>query len=292
MSFRSEPDLLSRILADLRLSAEIFAHAEYCGVWRLDTSGAGRAAFHLIGRGSCWLHREDGEAPVPLQSGDLILFPRDARHELRPGPRADEGSEAVTTILCGYFDFGERGANPVLEALPDFVHVPAEKHPQSGNIETAMRLLLAEARRQDPGRQLILDRFAEGLFVMVLRHVLEESENRRGLLAALSDPRLSRVIDVMHGQLDRPWTVQSLADEANMSRTSFSVLFRDRVGVPPMTYLNEIRMRLAERLLQERSLTVTRVAEAVGYGDETAFRRAFSRFFGIGPGAVRRKYEF
>jgi AraC-like DNA-binding protein len=287
MALHSESDLLSRILADLRLSAEIFAHAEYCGMWRLDTSGAGRAAFHLIGRGSCWLHHGGQAAPVPLQSGDLILFPRDAQHEIRPARHPEEGSDSTTTILCGYFDFGEYGHNPILDALPDFIHVPAEHGPEAGSAEIAMRLLLSEARRQQPGRQLVLDRFAEGLFVMVLRHVLAQSEDRRGLLAALSDPRLSHVLDVVHRKPKQPWTVESLAHEAAMSRTAFSVTFRERVGMPPMRYLMELRMRMADRLLRERRVSVARVAEEVGYADETAFRRAYSRFFGIGPGAAR-----
>lgn len=287
MAFRSEPDLLSRTLSDLRLSAEIFAHAEYCGIWRLDTSGAGRAAFHLIGRGSCWLHRGGREPPVPLRSGDLILFPRDAQHEIRPARHPEEGNESITTILCGYFDFGERGHNPVLEALPEFIHVPAEHGTQAGSVESAMRLLLSEARRNEPGRQLVLDRFAEGLFVMVLRHVLAQSENQRGLLAALSDPRLAHVLDVLHRHPGQPWSVESLAHEAAMSRTAFSVTFRERVGMPPMRYLMELRMRLADRILRERRISVARAAEEVGYADETAFRRAFSRFFGVGPGVAR-----
>lgn len=291
MAFHSDPDLLSRILADLRLKAEIFAHAEYCGIWRLDTSGSGKAAFHLVGRGSCWLHRTGDEAPVPLRAGDLVLFPRDARHEILPGRLPGEGSDTTTTILCGYFDFGEHGHNPVLDALPDFIHVPAERGPQSGSIETAMRLLLSEARRHEPGRQLVLDRFAEGLFVMVLRHVLEHSEDRRGLLAALSDARLARALDIMHRHPERPWNLEALAAEAAMSRTAFSVTFRERVGLPPMRYLMELRMRTADERLKSGSVSVARVAEAVGYGDETAFRRAYRRFFGHGPGAARQRVQ-
>ena len=82
MSVRPElvPDALSNILRRLRLRAEIFAHPEFCGAWAVDTSGHRKAAFHLIERGTGWLHTEAESQPRPLNSGDFILFPHDTRH--------------------------------------------------------------------------------------------------------------------------------------------------------------------------------------------------------------------
>lgn len=291
MAYHSDSDLLSRILSGMHLRAEVFAHADYCGVWQLDTSGSGRAAFHLVGRGACWLDLGQERPPVPLNAGDMVLFPRDARHEIRADATGREGSETTTTVMCGYFDFGDQGHNPVLDALPDVIHVPAEDAADSGAVAATTRLLFAEARKRHPGRQLVLDRLSEALFVLVLRHVLERSDNRRGLLAALSDHRLARALDAMHRHPGRPWSVASLAREAAMSRTAFSVAFSERVGVPPIRYLTELRLRLADRMLRDGGLSVTEVAERAGYGDETSFRRAFSRFFGVGPGVARRGQE-
>jgi len=270
----------------MHLRAEVFAHADYCGVWRLDTSGSGKAAFHLIGRGACWLHLPSHDGPLPLNAGDLVLFPRDAKHEIRARPDHG-GSDSTTTVLCGFLDFGKTPHNPVLDALPDVVHIPAEDAVDSGAITNTTRLIFAEARKVGPGRQILLDRLSEALFVLLLRHVLQTTENQRGFLAALSDHRLANALDAMHREPGARWTVHSLAREASMSRTAFSVAFSGRVGMPPMQYLTQLRLRLAGGMLQSGT-SVTTVANQVGYGDETSFRRAFKRFFGVGPGEVKR----
>ena len=287
MALHSDSDLLSSILGRLRLRAEIFAHGDFCGLWRLDTSGAGRMSFHLVGRGSCWLHTRNQTAPVALNAGDLIAFPRDAWHEITPERDPQQATDAHTTVMCGYFDFGEHGHNALLDALPDLIHIPAEQATQQGMLELVSRLLLTEASDQALGRQLALDRMAEVLFVLMVRQVMARAEDERGLLAALADPRISRALSAIHAQPGSNWSVASMAARAGMSRTAFSLEFAARAGVPPMRYLSELRLRQADRMLRDSRNSVAMIAESVGYGDETAFRRAYQRFFGVGPGAVR-----
>lgn len=287
MSYKSENDLLSDVLESLQLDAEVFAHDDYCGVWRLDTASAHKAAFHLIGRGHCWLQLGEAQASVPLQAGDLVLIPRGGWHLITPERDPRAGSDTSTTVLCGYFDFGERGHNPVLDALPNHVLVPAEQSAESSALALTARLLLIEAQGRRPGRQLMLNRLAESLFVIILRQVLAQTESPRGLLAALQDTRLARTLAAMHNEPERAWSVACMAAAAAMSRTAFSTAFHDTVGLPPMRYLTALRMRRADRLLREPGATVAAVAEACGYEETTSFRRAFSRFFGVGAGAVR-----
>ena len=93
---RSERDALSDVLEHFRLRAEVYKHDDYCGAWQINTSGSQRVAFHLVGRGSCWLHLEGDGDPVPLRAGDLVLFPRDAWHVLSGDP-APPGPPEVGT---------------------------------------------------------------------------------------------------------------------------------------------------------------------------------------------------
>jgi AraC family transcriptional activator of mtrCDE len=93
----------------------------------------------------------------------------------------------------------------------------------------------------------------------------------------------------MHGEPGRAWSVGRLAAEAGMSRTSFAVAFHDALGVGPIQYLTEWRVTEAKRRLADRRVSVAAVAEELGYRSEAAFRRAFKRVEGIGPGVVRKK---
>jgi transcriptional regulator GlxA family with amidase domain len=99
------------------------------------------------------------------------------------------------------------------------------------------------------------------------------------------------VLAGLHEDPARAWTVRSLAEEAVMSRSSFSERFRVLVGQPPMRYLTELRLTRAARLLKSTDATVADVARSVGYGSEDALSRAFKHRFGEAPSAYRTRHE-
>ena len=76
---------------------------------------------------------------------------------------------------------------------------------------------------------------------------------------------------------------------SGMSRTSFAVRFREVVGLPPLTYVLNWRIRLAERELSETDHSVAAIAWSLGYGSESAFSNAFSRATGLSPGRFRKE---
>jgi len=83
--------------------------------------------------------------------------------------------------------------------------------------------------------------------------------------------------------------VRTLAREAGMSRTAFAERFALLLGITPMQYLTGWRMHVADEMRRVKRTSVAQVAELLGYQTETAFRRAFKRLRGIGPGEVRRR---
>jgi AraC-like DNA-binding protein len=82
-------------------------------------------------------------------------------------------------------------------------------------------------------------------------------------------------------------TVETLARDAAMSRSTFFDRFRWEVGVAPMEYATRWRMALPKELLRENVATAE-IAQRVGYGSVSAFSVAFSRHAGMPPGAYSR----
>jgi AraC-like DNA-binding protein len=74
-----------------------------------------------------------------------------------------------------------------------------------------------------------------------------------------------------------------------MSRSAFAARFADLTGEPPMQYVTRWRMLLAQIWLEEDDATVGELASRLGYRSEAAFSRAFKRYQGVSPGAVRRE---
>lgn len=292
MTENSEIDLLSELLSVFYLRAQLYKHSTYCGEWEINTSGFKRATFHLIGHGDCWLHLKDRPEPVYLEHGDVVVFPHDAWHVLSPHRTLtvpSSQSEALpadrsTTILCGFFDFELSHLNPILQALPELVLVKGKQIGRFSSLETIIRLIEAEAESVQCGRQAVMDKLCEVFFVLVVRFYVATASDRRGVLAALSDTRLSRVLSAIHQKPGHLWTLEDLASRAGMSRTAFAVTFHQVVGMAPMKYLARWRMQQAVLMIKEKRLSVAEIAEQLGYETEAAFRRAFKRIQDVPPG--------
>jgi AraC family transcriptional regulator, activator of mtrCDE len=296
MSDRSINDLLSEFLVQARVHAGVFASPSVCGAWRINTTGMHRLGFHLVARGMCWLHMRGFAAPEPLRAGDLLMVSGDQWHVLSPEIELDgddtrmpeDGSGPRTDLICGSISCPDPMADALFNSLPHFIMLRTAEGDADTRLETLARLMAAEAQSDDKGRQVVLDRLADILLVMVLRHVMRLGLVRSGLLAALADPRLSRALAALHADPGADWTLASLAGRAGMARTAFAQRFAAITGDTPMNYLATWRMQQADRLLRDRRLSVAQVADQLGYSTEAAFRRAFKRIRGVGPGEVRR----
>lgn len=287
---RSGESALTSVLSAHQLRAAITDDATYCGRWRDREPVTPYATFHLMAAGCCEVECDALPAAVRLAAGDLIIFPRGSAHTLCSVIHENGQPDAVDTVmLCGELDFATGTRNPVLEALPDCVVVRgAESEAQFAQLA---QLMCSVSRNRDFGRQMVLDKLADALFVMAVRHYLNHTPNQRGLLAALLDAKLALALDAMHARLGTAWTVTRLAEVACMSRTAFALRFSEVLEISPHLYLTQARMTEALRLLKDPRLSTASISEKMGYQSEAAFRRSFKRVHGQGPGAYRRGAE-
>ena len=76
-----------------------------------------------------------------------------------------------------------------------------------------------------------------------------------------------------------------------MNLSYMSRIFKRDMGVSPLTYLQSIRVHAAKELLLEPQLTVSAVAEQVGYLSAWTLTRAFKRLEGMTPGQYRSAFS-
>ena len=108
-------------------------------------------------------------------------------------------------------------------------------------------------------------------------------------MAGLRDPFVGRTLALLHGQLTYPWTLEALAHEVGLSRSTLTERFTRHIGAPPMRYLSRRRLLLAAERLRHGQQSVAEIGYEVGYESEAAFNRAFKREFGTAPGAFRKE---
>ena len=95
----------------------------------------------------------------------------------------------------------------------------------------------------------------------------------------------------MHESVENPWTVETLAAAAGMSRSAFAFRFKELLSETPLEYLTNWRMYKAIGLLQEDGRKLFEVAKSVGYDSDAAFSKAFKRVLGVAPKEYRRSAE-
>ncbi|ALI10803.1 AraC family transcriptional regulator [Pseudomonas fluorescens] len=310
--FALSSELISELLTGMRLRG-----VQYRRIQTGPSFGLGfehksaHAYFHYLAVGTAILRTGDG-AIHHLSAGDAVLVPQGHGHELlsaldvtvQPIDQLDAAplGEAVSgvntcpstlstpsTILfygCMEFDLG--GMRALGKLMPNVMvaDTGGQRYPGLGAILDSIKREICAGRIGYAG---IMARLAEVAASLFVRGWVEHgSESAQGLMAALRDPRLARSILALHRQPGREWTVAELAAESHVSRSVFAQRFQATIGVPPLRYATELRMRIASQWLTQDNLSIDAVAQRLGYTSQAAFSRAFKRINGQPPGASRQ----
>jgi AraC-like DNA-binding protein len=312
-------DPLSEVLRSVRLSGGVFLDAHFSAPWCVASkitaqdcqpflpSPAQIIAYHVVVDGRLTLEVE-GDAPVEIKAGEIVLLPRNDAHVLASAPGlapisadtliqpAAEGRRArivhggggqATHVVCGFLGT-EDAHNPLIATLPRVLTLDVKEATSRDWIEASVRFAareLAEGRIAPSG---VVSRLSELLLVEAVRAYLATlGEEAAGWLKGLKDPHVGRALALIHGQITAPWTTEGLAREAALSRSAFTERFTMAMGMPPIRYLNYCRLHAAKLRLVQSGGMIAQIAHAVGYESEAAFNRAFKREFGLPPARWR-----
>ena len=86
-------------------------------------------------------------------------------------------------------------------------------------------------------------------------------------------------------------TVSELAEACFLSQGRFSHLFKESIGVSPMRYITEQRIKRAGELLAETENSVSEIGALVGFDDQNYFSRMFRKYTGLSPLNYRKNYS-
>ncbi|SNT45285.1 transcriptional regulator, AraC family [Actinacidiphila glaucinigra] len=292
--------------------------------WALQFWPQARLKLAAVVSGSCWLTADGARAPLLLGAGDVAvlndvksvqlasdpgLVPTEAApmfgpgretivqitsHHQEHGAAPTEQTKAPagpsTVIIGGHVALNATGEELLLAALPPLTRISAEST-EAPVVQWVLDRLLHELAAERPGTHHASHQYAQLLLVEVLRSTLTAATESfpAGWLRALADPRLAPALRHMHADPGRRWHLDELAQAAAMSRTNFSMRFREAAGVPPLTYLHHWRMHIAERALLHDEVLISSLASSLGYASESAFSNAFKRTHGYSPRSYRAK---
>lgn len=308
---RVSSEWINELLLGMRLSGLNYRCIQVAPPFGIHFNNGNRCAqFHFVAHGPVTL--KAGDDCLRLDTGDAVLLPRGGDHHLLSSPtvesldieridaiplcdgfsRVDECAGATKDrqavhLFSGCMQFDLGGMHPLVSMMPTIMHVGTllSRYPE---ILPMLEAMARESRLERAGAASILSRLADVVAASIVRGWVEcGCSDIGGWVEALRDPRLGKVIAAIHRAPDHPWTVAEMAATMGSSRSVFAERFRATLGLSPLGYVTQLRMRLASQWIAEQDISLEQVAERLGYGSQAAFARAFKRETGRTPGAVR-----
>ncbi len=302
---------LRDVLRSVNLHSSVMSRAILRAPYSVRSEPISRAVFHAIVEGTFTMTIDGEREPLELTAGDVLLLTHGDGHIIANGdaltsniahlPHHDDGT-CVTTlihggdgdevkIICGTFEMRHAASDVMFSALPAHLHARGSRGPGVGAwLDMSIQMLAQELDKNAPNAEATVAKFTDVLVMHLLRACVEQAPNRGGgWLSALRDARIGKAIATMHRDPSGNWTATALARASGMSRSSFFARFSELVGEPPAKYLARWRVSVAADLMARQGLSVSELAERVGYTSEDAFSKVFKRVMGVSPGEFRRQ---
>lgn len=295
--------MLEHVLHDLTVDVEPFATCVVSTGWRLRLPRSQGATLHFVVSGTGQL-RLTGDEPVGLSRYDLAVVPDGTGHalqvpptplrETRAGPtRSDRVAEHVAgpegdrglLVACGRVEVHYARAIPLFGLL---AHPLVVSFADNAAVRHLFGEILQESSRTALGRTSMLRSLMGACLVHLLRHVHDERDSDPVWLGAVTDKRIAAAVAHVLDDPAAPHSVESLAEEAHMSRSSFASTFADAIGRPPMDWVRTVRLERAAELLRTTDLDTETIAHRVGFASRSHFSKTFTAAHGTSPTEHRR----
>lgn len=209
-----------------------------------------------------------------LQQGSCFLF--------KPGDWTTATHNPMNPLVITYIHFD-------IESEPDMIPGPYRILQDRIHFESLLtryvRLFLVKTFGAETEGKLILKQ----LMIQLLREEQAQSQLDEETMEINSQLFLTirEVANYVQQHPGESHSVESLAARANFSPRYFSKKFKEIMGQTIQTYIVETRIKRAEHLLHYTGMTVTEVADALGYNNVHFFSRQFKSYTGKSPSEIR-----
>lgn len=141
-----------------------------------------------------------------------------------------------------------------------------------------------------PSKDLFVNMSLQELIVRLL-----QTENRKiyekEAISLSSSNRLAFVIRYIREHLDEELNIDALSDKAYMSESNFYRVFKNELGLSPIAFINNERLKKASSLLKDPKRQVKEVYLECGFNSLSYFNRVFKRAYHMSPSAYQKEAQ-
>lgn len=220
---------------------------------------------------------------VVIKAGDLLVYNAGVVHDEVSGPDMEVGSYCVG--VGGLHMPGLR-ENALISDEKGYVFPTGRYFEDMKELFVMMFRNLAAG---EPHAELFCTSLLHALLVSVLTVTEGVGETREN---PADEPHIlgSRIKDYIDRHYMEPITLQSMGEALRISPYYLSHVFKQMSGYSPVQYLLRRRIGEAQTLLITTDLSITRIAEMVGYDTQSYFNLQFTKNVGMPPNKFRQNY--
>lgn len=224
------------------------------------------------GRGTMRIH----DQIYPIQPGTLFV--------LRPGDSgwATQDPDDRLTVVYLHLDI----ATPQNDCLVDRGWLPSRCIPYHDF--STIDMLLTRAVRLMESRQQLAALEARLVVRQALIGMYQQDALNQGVTTAQRDRRIEQAMAYLRSHLDRRVSLAEAATLAGLAPGYFSRLFTQATGMSFRAFVLQARLQRARTLLDETTMSIGQIAQALGYEDVFLFSRQFKQQHGLSPRKIRR----
>ena len=189
---------------------------------------------------------------------------------------------------------------PFLSALPGYdMLLNKKKYAGTGNQRGCLRLAANHLHEVLQEAETMAEAFASrqaGFKVLMLASFLKliylvcKNSHFPGVQDMEVNARIAAVVEFIRHKYDTPLSLRSLAKYAGMSTASFRRHFTRMMGIAPIDYLLQFRLKNAREMLVIQDVSISDIAYRTGFQYGNYFARQFRKQYGMTPSEYRQMY--
>lgn len=153
---------------------------------------------------------------------------------------------------------------------------------------TAPLDMMIHSIKLDHGEALSLN-VADQLLHNFVREPQDAQRMSTGFRTGIHNPKLLAAIGYMEVYLETPLSLNTLADNVNISLRQLERLFKSNLDTTPTRYYLELRLQRARQLLRQTPMSVVQVAVSTGFTAASHFTQSYKQHFGHPPSQERKR---
>ena len=199
-------------------------------------------------------------------------------------PESRDGTVCSDNCHDFWVSFG--GITEIITDLPtaDCGIAEVKCHASGEIIRARIESIIGELRLKEPGYAISAEASLMKLLLLFYR-----SQSDSGAVRESAKKKLAPALLIMNEEISENYSMDYYAKKCHMSKSSFLHTFSRVMGTTPVKYINEIKIRHAERMLLETDMQIAEISSALGFSSPQYFSKTFYNYSGYRPRDYRRE---